>query len=324
MPAERDAFDLIERSFRALCHDQRPLAVPGTLLGLGDAVRVVPLLELRAMLLRSDTSPAVRNRVVVELVSRARSGEPWRTAVAGVLLPGLRSIVGPLLRAYPTYEAELEAEALVGLFEAVRTARLDRDRLAMNLLWAARRSADRLLDHELAEANPAIAAVRVGWTKLSRDPGRGEIAECDTSHLVWPIAAAASGHPELVLAEAYRAGLICRATLDLIRETRFGGLSVRQYAERVGLPHNVLRWHRYRAEQALVRWVVSEKTDCKNPPKRCFRRCGTSEPEPASESAGIRCHVITERTDQKTTPVPAKPPKGLRRPDQDTRPKAER
>jgi hypothetical protein len=295
--AEREAFDLIERSFRALCDEHRPPALPGSLFGPDLAARVVSLRVGRATLLRGGTPPAVKNRVLVDLVRRARGGEPWRTAVAGVLLPGLRSIIGPLLRAYPEYEAELEAEALAGLFEAVRTTRLDRDRLAMNLIWAARRSADRLLDHELAEANPPAASVRVGWTKSLRDGGRGEIAECDVTHLVWPVVAATPGHPELVLVEAFRAGVICTATLDLIGQTRFGGMSVRQYAERVGLPHNVLRWHRYRAEQLLVQWVVNEKPPCKTPSKPCFRRCGTSEPEPASQLAGARCHVDTERTE---------------------------
>lgn len=293
MAAEPYPFDLIERGFRDLCAERRSLSMPGSLLGPNDAGRTIPLLEIRAALLRSGTGHEARNRVLAELVRRARGGEPWRTIAAGVLLPGVRAVMGPLLRSCPQHKADLQAEALTGLFEALRTTRLDRERIAMHLVWAARRSADRLLDHELTEADPPGASDRLRWTKPLPADGRDEVTRCDATHLVWPLVPAMSGHPELVLVEACEAGVLSAEEVDLIRETRLERVSVRLYAELLGEPHNSLRMRRYRAEQQLAKWVADEKPPCKTAQKPCFRRCGTSKPEPAGESTGHGRHVDT-------------------------------
>ena len=104
---------------------------------------------VREALLRRGTAYGTRDAALAELVGRARAGEPWKTGLAGVLLPGLRATVGPAARAYPRYRSELEAEALAGLLEALPRVRLERGRIAASLIWSARRSADRFLGREL-------------------------------------------------------------------------------------------------------------------------------------------------------------------------------
>ena len=65
-------------------------------------------------------------------------------------LPGIGRRVYPLCRAFPRLAHDLEAEALVGLLQAVRGWRLGEDRVATRLVWAAARGAHRLLRRESA------------------------------------------------------------------------------------------------------------------------------------------------------------------------------
>src|ERR1039458_3710414 len=94
-------FDTLEKTFDLLVTGPNPLALDGTVFdGLPD--RAIPLGELKAMLLHPSMSFDVRDAVVDELVARSRShGGAWTVGLAGVLLPGLRRAVWPLVQACP-------------------------------------------------------------------------------------------------------------------------------------------------------------------------------------------------------------------------------
>src|ERR1019366_6932692 len=109
-------------------------------------------------------------------VARARShGGAWTVGLAGVLLPGLRRAVWPLVQACPGKAADIEAEALAAFLVAVARCEPGRARLASRLCWLARIGANRLLQAEVAER------ARPGTDPVSSAPPRP-----------W-------GHPDLVL-----------------------------------------------------------------------------------------------------------------------------
>ncbi len=148
--------DAAEAAFRALITGPRPLAViPGRLAaGLPD--RLMPLGELRALLLHPATSPAARNSVWAELVRRARAGDPaWVVGLAGVAMPGLRRASASLSAGWRGDTEDLQAEILAGFLAALRALDLDdldRVPLASRLCWAAWRAGQR---HACASAPAA-------------------------------------------------------------------------------------------------------------------------------------------------------------------------
>ena len=133
--------------------------------GLPD--RLVPVTELRVLLLHPATGPAARNAVWAELVRRARAGDPaWTVALAGIAMPGLRRAVASLAPAYRGDPADLQSEVLAGFLAAMRALDLDELEevpLASRLCWAARRAGE-----QLAFADAAWAARR----QRPRRPGR--------------------------------------------------------------------------------------------------------------------------------------------------------
>ena len=227
-------FDTLERTFDLLVCPPRPLALDGTgIVGLPD--RPIPLGELKGRLLHPSTPFAVRDAVVGELVARAQAeGGRWSVGLAGVLLPGLRRAVWPLVQACPGKAEEIEAETLAAFLAAVARAVPGRPRLASRLCWLARIGATALLKAELAErAGP-------GATPVSAAPPRP-----------W-------GHPDFVLARAVAAEVIEPADAELIAATRLEGQSVAKAADALGLEYEACRIRRGRAERKLRDHIKSD------------------------------------------------------------------
>src|SRR6266536_2671373 len=89
--------DAVDSTFQALVSGPRPLAVDGARIGHGLPRRLVPLDELRVMLLHPSMSYAARNAAWRELVDLARGYDPaWIVGAAGVALPALRERAGRL------------------------------------------------------------------------------------------------------------------------------------------------------------------------------------------------------------------------------------
>jgi hypothetical protein len=238
MPARRrltnSPFDTLERTFTLLGSEPNPLALDGRgVPGLPD--RPVPLGELKARLLHPSTRFEARDAIVDVLVTRAQAdGGRWTVALAGVLLPGLRRAVWPLVQACPSKADDIEAEALAAFLSAVARCEPGRPRLASRLCWLARTGATRLLRAELGEQ------ARPGTEPVSAAPPRP-----------W-------GHPDLVLAAAVRAGVICAADAELISATRIGDTDLAEAAERLGLGYWACHKRRRRAESTLVEWVTGD------------------------------------------------------------------
>ena len=225
-------FAVLERTFRLLVSEPAPLAVHGAEIGHGLPDRLIPLDELRSRLLHPSTRYATRDAALNVLLRRAREeGGTWLVALAGVLLPGLRRGSSALKAACPGKAADVEAEMLAGLVEAVAKIRLDQPKPAARLTWTARRAAEHLIRSELAER------ARPGHHPVSAEPPR-------------PF-----GHPDLVLARAVADGVICADDAELIGATRLGEHDLADAALAWGLSYKAVERRRSRAELALVAWI---------------------------------------------------------------------
>jgi len=228
----------VSTAFRLLTTGPRPLALHGASLSGELPDRLVPLRELRAVLLQPATSTAARNAVWAELVRRALAGSPaWTVALAGVALPGLYRAVAGLAAAGRTDPADLETEVLAGFLAAVR--QLDPDDLAgvplaSRLIWAAYRAGAKL-----AWADADWAARRSDLDEEGSEPPRP------------------SGHPDFVLAAAVCRGVITAADAELIGASRLEGIPLRRLSGRDRTRHDSLCRRRAKAEKKLAAAVLS-------------------------------------------------------------------
>ena len=136
--------DSADLSFRALTAGPQPLTLHAASVAAGLPDRLIPLDELRALLLHPATGARARNQVWAELVRRARSGSPaWVVGLVGVAMPGLRRAAATLSARYRGDPADLQIEILTGFLAALRAldiSDLDRVPLASRLCWAAWRA----------------------------------------------------------------------------------------------------------------------------------------------------------------------------------------
>jgi hypothetical protein len=228
------ALDVLDTSFRLLVSGPSPLALDGRTLGSGLPARLIPLDELRALLLRRSTPFAARDAAVAELLRRARDDhDTWTVGLAGVLVPGLRRVAATLAEDYPGDPADIDAEVLAGLVAAIGRIDPAGSRLAAQLLRAAFNRAKRLRRAEV-------------WLAARSTPVEpGSMAPP-------PLA----GHPDLVLARAVAHGIISRDEAELIGLTRLEHVSVAQVAAANGYQPGTLARRRERAEARLVRWLL--------------------------------------------------------------------
>jgi hypothetical protein len=250
--ADRDAageyhpgpLEEVAAAFRLLTSGPRPLAVHAAGLAEGLPDRLVPLDEIRVLLLRPGVSTAARNKVWAELVRRARTGPAvWMVGLAGVALPGLTRAVGDLAAStgYRGDHRDLQTEVLTGFLQAVRGLDLDDlddVPLASRLMWAAFR------------AGRALACADAAWTGRRRD--------LDES---WQPPPRPAGHPDFVLAAAVRRGVITAADAQLIGASRLEGIPLSRLAAATGRRHDSLCRRRAKAEKRLTRALSAGELD---------------------------------------------------------------
>jgi hypothetical protein len=228
--------DTLEKTFRLLVSDPAPLAVDGRQVHPDLPARLIPLDELRAILL-GDTSFAVRNAALAVLIRQAKQERgAWVIGLAGVLLPGLRRLAGRLARDFPGDVADIDAEVLTGFLEALDKVQPGGEYLAARLLWPAYRRARRLRLVEFEQTLP-----RIPDQAAAHLPARP-----------W-------GHPDFVLARAVKAGVITTAEAELIGATRLEDVDLLVFALAEGCPIDTIRHRRTRAERRLVRFLRQQQ-----------------------------------------------------------------
>lgn len=152
--------------------------------------------EVRVLLLKRQTSWVTKDAVWQELIRRAHATpEPWTTVAAAMMMPGLKHIGNKLGARFPGERNDLDSEILEGFLQALDVAGAQAPKVYGQLYWAAFRRG-----HEVCNA------------ERRRAMNRSELT--DTATNVRP----ASGHPDLVLADALLAGVVTRQQADLVSD----------------------------------------------------------------------------------------------------------
>jgi transposase-like protein len=220
--------DAAEKAFTLLA--EAPTHVPFDARGFdGLPDRIVPLDELRRLVLAAATSSQVRDAVWRELVVRARrDGPAWRVAAVGMAMPGLRRQAGMLAAGWRGDTHDLDAELLVGFMECLARVDLDEPRVCGRLIEAGVRAARKFRD---AESD----------TTLIRSGEAGAVMPIHP----WD-------HPDLVLARAIATAVLDRDEATLIAATRLDNLALAHVAAQIGISPQLASDWRKKAEKRLV------------------------------------------------------------------------
>jgi hypothetical protein len=269
LDAALDPLDQAQAAFDLLVTGPNPLTVNGRRIGHGLPRRLIPLDELKSMLLHPSVSYAARDAAWVELVTRTRSTpspstpfrsgpsrSAWVVGAVGVAMPGLRRAAGRLCRGRDRWAADVEGEMLAGFLLALQTIDLAEPGIAGRLCWAAYRAGHRL----------QVATGRAG--DLSAD---GVVAEqaglpapedlISDGPYAGPATRAGSqnggrdgGDEEAraLLARAVAEGLISRTAAHLVARTRLDGAALAAVAAELGTSYAAARQRRLRAEKRLA------------------------------------------------------------------------
>ena len=220
-------FDVAANSFRLLTTGPEPLSIDGAALGGGLPARRIALSELSAILMHPSSGYATSDQVWRLLISRARTDGPaWVVGAVGVALPGLR----PAAYRLRAFSGDVQAELLAAFVAALRTVKPGGSKVAQRLLSATFTAARAALRADESRTNPLFQV---------------------------SVSSPTAGHPDVVLTRAVAAGVITPDEAELIGATRLGGVSVADYAARLGKAAKAIYKARDRAEECLVAAVRS-------------------------------------------------------------------
>src|SRR5262245_19138438 len=220
--------DAAQRAFDLLVCPPAPLAFDGRgFPGLPN--KILPLDELKRLLIDDATPRPVRDAVWRELVVRARrDGPAWVVGAVGMAMPGLRRVAGMLAAGWRGDTDDLDSELIVGFVARLKTIDLDVPRICGRLidagLRAARKGRDADSDAQLihADATGPIAPIHP-WD-----------------------------HPDLVLARAVAAAVLDADEANLIAATRLDNATVAQVADKLGIAPSTASAWRAKAERRLA------------------------------------------------------------------------
>ena len=226
----------MERAFRLATRAPALLSVDGAAVGAGLPQRLVPLDELRLLLLHAPLSYATRDGAIGLVASRAQSGDGlWVVGLAGLLMPGLKRVTRRLRKAPAIEAAEVGPEVVIALLEAIPRVDPAGDRIAARLCWEVYRRAARTLGvRRRTTWEPAWPSDRL------------------------PGSAVSSTNPEEVIARAVRAGAITIEDAELIALTRIECRRITDLAATLALPAARLQKRRERAEARLTELLRRE------------------------------------------------------------------
>ena len=228
----------IERAFRTACSPPRALALDGRHHGTDLPQRLIPLTELRGLLLHGGLSYETKDRVLGGVAERAqRRDDIWTIGFSGLLMPGLKR-VGRRLRQLPGVDAdEVGSEVVAALIGVLPGVDPRGERIAASVCWAVYRRSARAL------------GVR-RWRESETAWPPGTVAG----------AAVAATNPEEAITRAVHAGVITEDDAELIAVTRIEGARISELSLALGLPADRLQKRRIRAEARIAELLHVELT----------------------------------------------------------------
>lgn len=197
------------------------------------------LRPLRDLLLRPDTALWVRDAVWRQLIGRARADRSsWLVAALGMAMPGLRREVRSLLVTFRGDRDDLESAVAEGFVGELYRVDLSGKALCARLVRAGRRAG-------VKQAYADAAFEGAVWSAFGSRPPQ-----------------APYGHPDLVLVDAVRKGVLTRREAWLIGTTRLEGVPVAEVAARWGERPNTVAVRRHRAEVRLRTAIADGDVRC--------------------------------------------------------------
>jgi hypothetical protein len=161
-----------------------------------------------------------------------------------VALPALTSIAARLTERFAGDPVDVHAEILSGFLTGLAEVDLARPRVMLRLRWVAYRAGYTALREALAAPVPTASRFR------SVQP-------------LFPW-----GHPDLVLADAVREGVITRAEAQVIGATRLDETTVAEVAAEHAMTEWAVYKMRRRAEHRLVAHLLDRNDDAAAPARR--------------------------------------------------------
>lgn len=227
--------NLAEHSFRLLMQGPQPLAVDGTVLGVGLPARPIPLDELGTLLLHPACSRATRDEVWRHLIEQARTHRSaWMVAAVALAAPMLRRLLKTFTETLSVEREELEAEVLACFMEALGRVELSWSHPLLRL--------SRLTQFAVLRSHA------VDRPHLLPEPD----INGDRRALRYP-----TGHVDLLLTRAVELGVITADAAELISMTRLDHISVSAYCSARGLLYCTALKRRQRAEARLRQALMS-------------------------------------------------------------------
>ncbi len=217
-----------ERAFHLLTCPPAPLGFDAR--GIADLPpQILPLDELRRLLISTRTSRPVRDQVWRQVVIRARrDGPAWVIAAVGLAMPGLRRTAGRLAAGWHGDTTDWDSEFLTGFLARLRTVDLDEPRICGRLIDAGARAVKQARERE---EDTNIVHVEGAWSLPPHQP--------------WD-------HPDWVLARAVAQAVIDPDEHLLISATRLDNVPLNVVADKIGISMPLAASWRRKAERRLA------------------------------------------------------------------------
>lgn len=222
------------QAFRMLTTGPAPLSLDGATVGHGLPARLIPLDEVRAIVLHPATGRAARDAVWRHVIGEAHAGTPaWVIGAVGLALPALWQMAGELSEGYTGDVGDLQGAILAGFVAGLHHIDAGRPGVITRLRWAAYRAG--LVARYTRDGLPTLPLAR--WE--SAPPPQP-----------W-------GHPDLLLADAVAKGVLSPLAAELIGRSRLEGVSLKQAAAELGVGVQAAYKTRRRGERRLVAAISS-------------------------------------------------------------------
>jgi hypothetical protein len=200
--------------------------------------RILPLDELKKILIDNATPRPVRDAVWRELVIRARrDGPAWVIATVGIAMPGLRRTAGMLAKGWPGDSSDRDGELLIGFVDRLRTIDLTHSRIAGKLIDAGARA---VKTARARQEESDTVRVHGTWSMPPQQP--------------WD-------HPDWALPRAVAQAVIDPDEYQLIAATRLDQLTLTTVAGKLGIGVALASAWRRKAERRLAEAIRAGELD---------------------------------------------------------------